>query len=83
MGLKEERRINENESVWEEAKGKRGEGCVMGGWYGYGNYHILLFQGVGRVFNIENMDNYRPVLSVMKRHFHRRTNQTKALTKWQ
>lgn len=29
MGLKEER-INENESVWEEAKGKRGEGCVMG-----------------------------------------------------
>lgn len=30
MGLKEVRRINENESVWEEAKGKRGEGCVMG-----------------------------------------------------
>lgn len=30
MGLKEEMRINENESVWEEAKGKRGEGCVMG-----------------------------------------------------
>jgi hypothetical protein len=59
MGLKEERRINENENVWEEAKGKRGEGCVMGGWYGYGNYHILLFQGVGRVFKIENMDNYR------------------------
>lgn len=44
MGLKEER-INENESVWEEAKGKRGEGCVMGR-YGYCHYPLLPIKGV-------------------------------------
>lgn len=50
MRLKEERRINENESVWEEAKGKRGEGCVMGtdgmDTVITNYYQLLLFKGV-------------------------------------
>lgn len=46
MGLKEER-INENESVWEEAKGKRGEGCVMGtDGNGYCHYYLIPIKGV-------------------------------------
>lgn len=73
MGLKEER-INENESVWEEAKGKRGEGCVMGtDGNGYCHYYLLPIKGVHWVFTV---DNYRSVLSDIKRHLHRRTNQT-------
>ena len=58
---------------------KEGRG-VLWGWYCYGNYQRLLFQGVDRGLN---MDNYSSVLSVMKRHFHRRTNQTTALAEWQ
>ena len=67
--------------MWEEAKGKRGEGCAME--YGYYYYHSIPFNTILKGHGVINLNNYRYVLSVIKRHLHRRTNQTKALTEWQ
>lgn len=67
-------------SVWEEAKGKRGEGCAMGGMVWLRSLP-LLFKGVDCVCDVDNVDNYRLVLSWRKRHLHRRTNQIEALAR--
>lgn len=70
--------MNENESVWEERRREKEGRGVLWGLMGMVTvitlyYYLLPMKGVNRVLNV---DPYCFVLFGIKRHLHRRTNQT-------